>query len=322
MEKSTVKVSVIIPVYNTELYLCEAVESICSQTLQEIEIIIINDGSTDHSLTVAEELAKKDGRIKIYSQENQGLSITRNHGISHATGEYVYLMDSDDHLEKEALEACYKLCKEEELNFAFFDADVLNKDQFPNIPHQYNRSTCISNNYIGTGIELLKKQIDNYCYTPSVCLIFINSNYLKKIGITFYGGIIHEDQLFTAQLYLCAQRVGYISRKFFKRRYRADSIMTKKYSWTNLNGYFTVSKELLKFRYTLHSKEVNLIINSLLTQMLNAAIWNAHTMPFKERIRLTIICGKYPFSRYISLSTVLKMLFKSFINKTPSDQRY
>lgn len=319
MEKSAVKVSIIMPVYNTELYLRKAVESICSQTLQEIEIIIINDGSTDNSLTIAEKLAKKDSRIKIYSQENQGLSITRNNGISCASGEYIYLMDSDDYLEKEALEACYKLSKEEELDFVFFDADVLNKEEFQNIPQQYNRSSCISNNYIGTGVELLKRQIDHYCYIPSACLNFIDSNYLKKTGITFYGGIIHEDQLFTAQLYLCAQRVGYISQRFFKRRYRADSIMTKKYSWVNLNGYFTVCKELLKFKYTLHSKEGNLIINSLLTQMLNAAIWNAYTMPFKERVRLAITCWKFPYNRYISLSTVLKMLFKSIINRTSSD---
>ena len=90
------KVSVIIPVYNTEKYVRQAVESIRQQTLKDIEIIIVNDGSTDGSMTILEELAAQDERIKLFSQENQGLSVTRNVGLSHSTGEYVYFMDSDD----------------------------------------------------------------------------------------------------------------------------------------------------------------------------------------------------------------------------------
>lgn len=310
MEKLKVKVSIIMPVYNTEPYLSEAIESICCQTLKEIEIIVINDGSTDNSLGVLEKLAKNDPRIKIYSQRNQGSSTARNNGIKYATGEYIYFMDSDDYLKKNALEICYKSCKEKKLNFVFFDAEVLNKDLFKNVPTQYNRSLCIKNQNIKTGIELLKMQIDNYCYTPSVCLVLINSEYLNKTKIIFYEKIIHEDQLFTAQLYINAQRVGYIPQTFFKRRYRPDSIMTKKYSWTNLNGYFTVTKELLKYTKSLHNENAQLVINNLLTQMLNAAVWNAHTMSIKHKKKLAIICTKPPFRKYISLTTVLKMLLK------------
>ena len=104
------KVSVIIPVYNTELYIKQTVESIQKQTLYDIEIIIINDGSTDNSLSLLLELSKQDHRIKIFSQENQGLSISRNTGLEKASGEFVYFMDSDDLLEKDALEICYQKC--------------------------------------------------------------------------------------------------------------------------------------------------------------------------------------------------------------------
>src|SRR5574344_575286 len=106
------KVSVIIPVYNTEKYVRQAVESIRRQTLKDIELIIVNDGSTDGSMTILEELAAQDERIKLFSQENQGLSVTRNIGLSHSTGEYVYFMDSDDLLVSDTLLKCYVKCKE------------------------------------------------------------------------------------------------------------------------------------------------------------------------------------------------------------------
>lgn len=113
------KVSVIIPVYNTELYIKQTVESIQKQTLYDIEIIIINDGSTDNSLSLLLELSKQDHRIKIFSQENQGLSISRNTGLEKASGEFVYFMDSDDLLEKDALEICYQKCIAEKLDLCF-----------------------------------------------------------------------------------------------------------------------------------------------------------------------------------------------------------
>ena len=84
MENKKIKVSVVIPVYNTEKYVREAVESIMNQTLRELEIIIINDGSTDNSLQVVEELAAADSRIQVYSQTNQGLSMARNAGMRDA----------------------------------------------------------------------------------------------------------------------------------------------------------------------------------------------------------------------------------------------
>ena len=97
-------VSVIIPLYNTEEFVEEAVRSIMCQTLREIEIIVINDGSTDNSLSIIKRLADEDKRIRIYTQYNQGPSVTRNKGYEYTQGKYVYFMDSDDYLEPEALE--------------------------------------------------------------------------------------------------------------------------------------------------------------------------------------------------------------------------
>ena len=118
-----VKVSVIIPVYNTELYVRQTIQSILGQTLYDIEIITVNDGSTDNSLSILSELAKQDNRIKIFTHSNQGLSVSRNVGIEKASGEFIYFMDSDDLLDHDTLEICYQKCTSEQLDFVFFDAE-------------------------------------------------------------------------------------------------------------------------------------------------------------------------------------------------------
>lgn len=91
-----VKISVIIPVYNVEKYLSACLDSIISQEFQDIEIICINDGSTDGSPAILEQYVLKDERITVYTQKNAGLSAARNAGLEKAAGEYIYFFDSDD----------------------------------------------------------------------------------------------------------------------------------------------------------------------------------------------------------------------------------
>ena len=101
------KVSVIIPVYNVELYLNQCIDSILCQTLKDFELICVNDGSDDSSLSILENYAKKDARIKVISQENQGAAIARNKAIELAQGDYVTFLDSDDFYEPDLLELHY-----------------------------------------------------------------------------------------------------------------------------------------------------------------------------------------------------------------------
>ena len=97
------KISVIIPVYNAEKYLRVCLDSVVNQTLEDIEIICVNDGSTDKSSNILKEYAEKDGRIIILTQKNQGAAIARNKGISVAKGEYLSLLDCDDFFELDML---------------------------------------------------------------------------------------------------------------------------------------------------------------------------------------------------------------------------
>ena len=115
------KVSVIIPVYNVEKYLRKCLESVVNQTLKDIEIICVNDGSTDSSALILDEYARNDNRIKVYTQENQGQGAARNMALELAQGDYIAFVDSDDWLEVSALEELYKFITEKGAEAVVFD---------------------------------------------------------------------------------------------------------------------------------------------------------------------------------------------------------
>lgn len=112
-----VKVSVIIPVYNAEKYLVQCLDSVLGQTLKEMEMILVDDGSTDHSLQILKQYEKKDTRIRVITQENQGPAAARNAGLAHAAGEYLAFLDADDFFAPNMLEEMYTACVEH-------DADI------------------------------------------------------------------------------------------------------------------------------------------------------------------------------------------------------
>lgn len=310
-----IKISVIIPVYNTEEYVKEAVDSVRTQTLAEIEIIAVNDGSTDGSLRVLEQLAHEDSRIRVVSQPNQGQSVARNNAIKLAAGKYLYFMDSDDVIAPETLDACFQKCEDQNLDFVFFDAEVLNKESSFAMSLNYDRSKGVSDTEMGSGTSMLQKQLKARCYTPSPCLSLIRTDFMQKHNLDFYPGIIHEDELFSALLYLHAQRVMYIRQTFFKRRFREASTMTRRFSWRNMNGYLTVSKELLLFKEDGANEEQKKTIDLLLGQMLDAAYWNAHVLPLWERLDLFRLCFRNRYKRYVSSRTMASMLAKSIVRQ-------
>lgn len=308
--------SIIIPVYNTAQYVEETIKSICAQTLKDIEIIAINDGSTDNSLDIIKSLAEQDNRIKVYTQNNKGVASTRNFGISISKGDYIYFMDSDDLLDANALELCTNRCIQENLDFIIFNANIFSTNHSINKPvKSYNRDNCLNETSVYIGANALEYQIDKKCYTPSVWLNVIKKKYLDEIKLSFYDGIIHEDQLFTTQLYLNAQKVGYISSSFFKRRYRENSIMTTRFQWRNIQCYLLIVdqfKAIAKYKNTE-------LINKYLSQMLDAAIWNSHALPLVQRLRLFILCTLGSYRNLVKTRTLLVLIFKKYIHNTKSN---
>lgn len=238
------KVSVIIPVYNTEMYIEQTISSIQTQTLKDIEIVVIDDGSTDLSGLILTNLSQEDTRIRVFSQVNQGLSITRNVGLNNSLGDYIYFMDSDDLLDDDTLEICYNQCEKNSLDMVFFDADIIIDENYTKKWwYDYNRAAKIDQQ-VYKGLDLMELLLDKDIFRASACLFFVRKDYLLVNNFKFYPGIIHEDELYTPLLFMKAERVEYIPRMFFHRRVRENSIMTSGFSQRNVNGYLTVIDQL------------------------------------------------------------------------------
>lgn len=291
------KVSVIMPVYNTADYLPEALNSICNQTLEALEIIIINDGSTDDSQNIIEEYAKKDNRIKYCIQHNQKQGVARNNGLQLATGEYIYFMDSDDILDTDALRQCYETCKRKELDFVTFDAETIY--EFPNSSDtfNYNRKGKVDDQKLWSGIELMNFELEQDIFYVVPWLCFSKHSFLKQHFTGFPPGVIHEDTIFAVQIMLNAQRVGYLPQSFFKRRVRSSSTMGANFSMRNIEGYTLVSTQIRS--WTQQHAEWNSVIDLYLRKTLNSVIWLGHKMTLLEKIEAYCRIRRLHLSKYV-----------------------
>jgi glycosyltransferase involved in cell wall biosynthesis len=260
-----------------------------------LEIILLNDGSTDNSMRIIEDFAARDSRIQYHVQPNQGLSVARNQAMRYATGKYIYFMDSDDILDWTALQKCYLTCEEDD--FVFFDAEpITSSEENENIP-DYNRKKYINEN-VWKGIELLNYELDNHLFRTPVWICFVNRNFLNTFFKRFSPGIIHEDHPFAIQIYLYAERVRYIPESFFKRRIRTGSIMTRRFSMRNIEGYTTAFTEIRNLQQ--QHPEWTSVINKYLIKTLNDVIWAGHRMSFLEKIETACRFRRLSFSKYVT----------------------
>ena len=244
------KVSVIVPVYNVEEYLEECLNSIVNQTLNDIEIICVNDGSTDCSLEILNKYKQQDPRIVVVSQQNQGLSSARNTGVQSAAGEYLYFIDSDDYIESDALEYLYQEAKSNELDVLYFDGiTFFDSDEIAR-RYEGKQDPCVrKNSYdsVYNGEELFLSMRKNGEYRPMAWMQIISREYYKKAKLSFYEGILHEDELFGIQCILQAERASHRQRSLYHYRRRTNAIMTGNNAVKKLYGKMTVCTEVILF---------------------------------------------------------------------------
>ncbi|MBQ6219892.1 MAG: glycosyltransferase [Methanosphaera sp.] len=220
-----VKVSVIIPVYNAGKYLRECLDSITNQTLTDIEIICINDGSTDDSQEILEEYAKKDQRFKLFTQENKGQGATRNRALTYITGEYFSFMDADDTLELETLEKTYNICEEKKLDMVMYK--LINyddtKEEYYNTPlyDMYIVNKTIKNKIFS--YKDLGERIFNVSVTPVNKLY--NTKFVQDSQVNFPEGIFFEDNIFSWKLMFLAKRIYFLDEYYYIRRVHNDSVI-------------------------------------------------------------------------------------------------
>lgn len=306
------KVSVIVPLYNTEKYVIAAIESILEQTLEEIEIIVIDDGSTDDSLRRVARIAAQDTRIRLFTKKNEGPSEARNMGLEIAKGQYIYYMDSDDLLERDALKVCYERCEKNDLDFVFFDATAFKEDLSESLNDYYTRSAILKEETIYTGVEVLSLLMDVNLYRSAVWLCFVRRQYLDNINLRFFPRIIHEDELYSGILHIQAKRVEYVAQPFFRRRIRPHSITSNKFSTKNMVCYYVVISELRKYANRENGKHKP-IIDKLCAYILNPAIYRASAFSLHERLDQLQYCINTGLMKYVTSKNKLLLLFPFLI---------
>lgn len=207
------KISIIVPVYNTESYLEECLDSILAQTLKDIEIICINDGSTDRSQDILERYAEKDKRVKVLVKENGGQSSARNLGVNAATGEYVGFVDSDDFIDPEMMEKLYTRAKETDADIAICDF------------YLYNHKTAETGEFRDQLLYLrLKNKVVTLEDEPQLvsCIAIWDRirkrSLLEENNIRFAEGLVYEDHLYTIEELVKARRVILTPEKLYYYR--------------------------------------------------------------------------------------------------------
>ena len=231
------KISIIMPVYNTENYLKDAIESVCSQKFDGVELIIVNDGSTDNSEKIIKEMMNKYNIIVYISQSNMGLSYARKVGLDHSNGEYIFFMDSDDMIYPNTLKFMYQEASENDLDCLMVNAVYKNelKNDYGYKMDKKNVVTKIDETSVVTGEILLERMIKNREWRYAVWLYFIKRTSLDNV--TFFKDFIHEDSAFNYELLSSTKKVKFVNKNVYIYRLRSNSLMSVKQSIKNILGY-------------------------------------------------------------------------------------
>lgn len=215
------KVSIIVPVYNAEKYLRQCILNLVKQTYEEIEIICIDDGSEDNSLTILKELKQFDNRLIVFHQENKGVSAARNVGLREASGKYIMCCDADDFYDKNAVELCIKECLSHQYcDAVFYNARILEPngnfhlaiygDQYNNIPRSIQ---CDTSEYLGI--------------FTTVWGGMLSIDIIRQYNITFREEHIYEDWEFLGHFLSRASKAAWLNKPLYNYRWdQAISIST------------------------------------------------------------------------------------------------
>ena len=220
------EVSIIVPVYNVEKYLSFCLDSLVNQTFKDIEIICVNDGSTDNSAEVLEHYACFDKRIKIINKENGGLSSARNAGLDAASGKYIAFVDSDDFVSHFLVERAYNFVQKKNADFAAFGFDYV----VGNSLKLYESGFSFPKGLVGKCVY--ETDLNENFYTkihPTAWCKFYSAKLIQNNNLRFCEDIIFEDLPFAAEVYLSANRMVYTNLPlYYYRAERQGSILSRR----------------------------------------------------------------------------------------------
>jgi glycosyltransferase involved in cell wall biosynthesis len=267
------KFSIIIPVYNVENYIVRCLNSVCNQTFDDYEVILVNDGSTDKSQNIIEEyINTHNTKIKFYVKENSGLSDTRNYGLKKAIGDYIFFIDSDDYIDIEILERANRVLKNENsLDILRIPKCIVNENDKiiskDNIKEFFNI----------TGEEAFLRIRKNRIILETACTYFFRRKFWNINNFEFAKKKVHEDIGLIPLVIILANKVSAINYPFYFYCRRENSITTQK-------------------EYSKHLKKANDMLFHY--DYLKKSI---------DRINIINLKAKYEYILYITEGTIIKI---------------
>lgn len=225
------KVTIIVPIYNVEKYLRKSIESTINQTYENIEVILIDDGSTDNSGIICEEYQKLDSRVKVIHKENGGLSSARNVGLDNCTGRFIMFLDSDDFLELDAVE---KMCKEIQTKEA--DYVIGNYINCTEEGEKWDKPYFDLQKYNPFKLDINDYQNSFFIMNSSVCNKIFRKEFIDKLNLRFIVGLPAEDAIFTTYCFINSKKVYYTQCIVFNYRQRKSGSISSNCSVKYFDG--------------------------------------------------------------------------------------
>ena len=297
----------IVPVYNTRLYLEQCLHSLAIQTLTDIEIIMVNDGSTDGSDELLKKQAIADSRFRYVEQMNGGLSVARNTGMGLAQGIYIAFLDSDDWLlTNDCLERICRIAESKEAEIIAGNTWSVFSDGRKELWGKNNKKIFKPGKILNGG-EYFVCMKEQGCYVPMVYNYVCSRSFLQKHQFRFEPGMIHEDELWTPQVVTSAQRAIYTDIHHYAYRQREGSIMTATSAERRIASLQIIVDKLLEYvdKYTNTEADAELVKDAIEMNVLRL-YWIAcsirqkgmHTTLFDKAGKILFVCEKVSSGQY------------------------
>lgn len=287
MSKPTI--SIIVPIYNMEILIDRCVESLMKQTFNNIEIVLVNDGSVDSCPKICDDYAKKDPRIVVIHKENGGLSDARNMGLVAAKGDYILFVDSDDFIENDACEMFHSAIIESKYDIIVGGGKKI-VDNSISFFHP-------SRNLLGKtlrGTEFLEHELKQQNISMASVLNLYKREFLIKNQLYFEKGLLHEDEYWTPRVILSANKVYILGCEFYNYIIRKDSISKASNFTTNAIHIAKIVEKL--------SKEYSIINNKKLKVLLNDYLVGIYLFAYKQG-KLYKQDTRYTYRKYVLLNS-------------------
>lgn len=235
-------VSIIVPCYNVEKYVEMCINSVLHQNYENWECILINDGSKDKTLDIIKFFESQNTKIRVFTQENAGLSATRNRGIDIAKGEFLFFLDSDDILAKDAIRTLVLSVENDDIVTGITVSSKINGNEISKISQLYPPKEgyiVLINDHFEVLIRTMESALTPIAQNRLYRKQFIDRNHLR-----FKEGILHEDELWFFETMLLAKNVKFINKETYFYRINNENSITNKLSDKNLESYISILKEM------------------------------------------------------------------------------